>query len=280
MYGSLVTLLTGGALVLFGSDLGGAVEPGLQPPEKDKSMTEAIEKAQKRVQEELATLKGADGKVQYVEGDVLGRVFPEYLFFSVLYRQFPVAVLPPPPLKGSNVFAVPKGEGKIRLLTDTKELESFFRDALKPVHGADQAKDVARAWLQLSPIFLQDGYYKFSLMDESIRVAEEKTGMKASGKVVVMAGGSGTIDATVTFDDAGKLAAVDQVVKVRRGPRPICQATKLLDPDPIVRGMAEQDLLVIGRAAKPYLDEQRAKATPELQQAIDRIWERICEDDR
>jgi hypothetical protein len=36
----------------------------------------------------------------------------------------------------------------------------------------------------------------------------------------------------------------------------------------------------MGSAAKPYLDEQRAKATPELKAAIDRIWERIRKEGR
>jgi hypothetical protein len=44
--------------------------------------------------------------------------------------------------------------------------------------------------------------------------------------------------------------------------------------------MAEQDLLIMGRAARGYLDEQRARATPALRKAIDRIWERILEGDR
>jgi hypothetical protein len=57
--------------------------------------------------------------------------------------------------------------------------------------------------------------------------------------------------------------------------RPVCQATKLLDRDPIVRRMAEQDLLVMGRGVKPYLDQIRATARPKLQEAIDRIWQRI-----
>ena len=68
--------------------------------------------------------------------------------------------------------------------------------------------------------------------------------------------------------------------KLKPGPRPICHATKLLDPDPVVRAIVEQDLLIMGRAAKPYLDEQRAKASPELQQAIDRIWQRILNEGR
>ena len=44
--------------------------------------------------------------------------------------------------------------------------------------------------------------------------------------------------------------------------------------------MAEQDLLVMGRAAKPYLDQVRAAARPKLQQAIDRIWQRILNEGR
>jgi hypothetical protein len=54
----------------------------------------------------------------------------------------------------------------------------------------------------------------------------------------------------------------------------------LLDADPIVRRMAEQDLLIMGSAAKSYLDEQRAKASPELRRAIDRLWQRIVDEGR
>jgi hypothetical protein len=43
---------------------------------------------------------------------------------------------------------------------------------------------------------------------------------------------------------------------------------------------AEQDILVMGRMAKPYLDEIRAKAKPKLKQAIDRIWRRIVDEGR
>ena len=44
--------------------------------------------------------------------------------------------------------------------------------------------------------------------------------------------------------------------------------------------MAEQELLFMGRAAKDYLDEQRTKAGPALQKAIDRIWERIVAEEQ
>ena len=67
---------------------------------------------------------------------------------------------------------------------------------------------------------------------------------------------------------------------LRQGVRSICQATKLLDRDPIVRRMAEQDLLVMGRAARLYMEQVRATARPKLQRAIDRVWQRILDEGR
>jgi hypothetical protein len=60
-----------------------------------------------------------------------------------------------------------------------------------------------------------------------------------------------------------------------RGIRPRCQATLLLHADPLVRAIAEQDLLVLGRYARGYLLEQRANASEELRREIDRIWRQI-----
>src|SRR5207245_3922291 len=113
-----------------------------------------------------------------------------------------------------------------------------------------------------------------------IHVASHADGSAATGKALVTAGGRGEIDVAMKFDAAGKLLDVAETGKVIPGVRPICQATKLLDRDPIVRKMAEQDLLVMGRAAEPYLDQVRAAARPKLQQAIDRIWQRILNEGR
>jgi hypothetical protein len=44
--------------------------------------------------------------------------------------------------------------------------------------------------------------------------------------------------------------------------------------------MAEQSIRVMGSAAKPYLDEQRAKAPRELCAAIDRVWAQIIAEGR
>jgi hypothetical protein len=243
-------------------------------PEQKKLTPEEVAKAEKAAREQLSRLKGDAGMLQLIQDEPLERALPRWAFFSVLFRQYPVARLAPPGLKSSNVFAVGP-DSKVLVLTDAGELEKFVKAHLPAAKADDQLKDAARAWLRLAQQFHQDGFYKFQLMDDSTKVASAGGGKEVRGKVVVMSGGNGAIDATLTFDGAGKLARAVAVGKLRPGPRPICQATKLLDPDPLVRRMAEQNLRIMGRAAKGYLDEQRAKATPELRRAIDRLWREI-----
>jgi hypothetical protein len=239
---------------------------------------EDVAKAEKAVKEQLENYKAAHGQVKQVKDEAVAKAFPSYTFFAVLYRQFPVGRVVPKPLKPANLFAVGR-DFKPKLLNDVKELENFFRTTAVMAKEVQQAKAITHAWLTLSPELRQDGFYQFKVMDDSTKVAKDGSGMSASGKVVVMRGGNGAIDATLRFDSDGKLVKVDEKAKIRPGPRPICQATKLLDKDPLVRRMAEQDLLYLGRLARPYLDEQRAKATPELRRAIDRLWQRILEEE-
>jgi hypothetical protein len=182
-------------------------------------------------------------------------------------------------LNSSNLYAVGP-DGKPRLMKEQKQLEDFFKTTLPPAKTDDAAKDAARAYVRLAEELHQDGFFKFAPQDDSTKVEQGKDGKTASARAVVMAGGNGELGAALTFDDAGKLANVVENAKIKEGPRPICQATKLLDADSIVRRMAERDLIIMGRAAKPYLNEQRAKAAPELQKAIDHIWQQILEEDR
>lgn len=238
---------------------------------------EEIQKAEQDLQAQLKEWKAPNAlRVGRISDEALERSFANRLFFTGLLPQFPVGIAPAPgsKIQVSNLFVVGK-DGKVLHLTDAKGLEAFFKESLPAAKNEAALKDAARAWLALSPEFRQDGFFKFKLMDDSTKAE----GKKATAQVVVMQGGNGSITATLTFDDAGKLAQVTEEAKIRPGPRPICQATKLLDPDPIVRKMAEQDLLCMGRAAHDYLMQQRAKAVPELQQAIDRMWQRILQQD-
>ncbi len=231
----------------------------------------------------LAEFPGAErGQTIPVKDELLARVLPGCSFYVLRFKQFPVAVLQPEPLKANNLFIV-KPDGSVEHIPDTEMLKEFFRTSLAPVTTQARARDTAKAWLRLAEELYQDGFFQFSIPDGSIHVTTMKNGgLQVSGKAVVnqQGGNTGAISASLTFDRAGELAEVSESAQIHPGVRPICQATKLLDPDPIVRGMAEQAILVMGKAAKGYLDEQRVKAGPELQHAIDEIWQRIVAEGR
>ena len=231
----------------------------------------------------LAQYKGAErGQIVTVENESLKRDFSGYSFYMLRFRRYPVARVPPEPLGLNNLFVV-RPDGSVERIADTTMLTPFFRTALAPVKTAAKARVAIKAWLQLAEEFHQDGFFRFSISEDSLRtVALKDGGLEASGKALVnpQGGNMGEIGASLTFDAAGVLKDVSESVQLHSGIRPKCQATKLLDPDPIVRSMAEDSILVMGSAAKPYLDERRAQASPELQRAIDKIWQRIVTEGR
>jgi hypothetical protein len=243
--------------------------------DEPKRTAETIAAAEKAAKEQLAKLKGSAARVQYIKDDAVEAAFPRYYLFSVLFPQYPVARIPPSKdLKTSNLFAV-DAEGKVTILTEVGALEKFVQANYR-AKSDERKKQAIEAWLRLAQQYHQDGFYTFQLMGDAVKIE----GNKVRGIIVAMKGGSGTLAATLTFAEDGKLEKVQQEAKLRRGPRPICQATKLLDNDPLVRRIAEADLLIMGLAARDYLDEQRAKASPALQQAIDRVWQRILDAER
>jgi hypothetical protein len=253
------------------------VSPAMAAP-----TAEEIAKGLKAVQDKITELKGGGlMPTRHIAEEAVIKAFPNHLFFAAHLRKYPVGAVPPEgsKIKDQNLFIVGK-DGKVLHLTGPKELEKFFKETLPPTKDDAGLKITAHAWLALTPEFFQDGFYKFRTIEAATKIVPDKNGKKVSGQVVVMQGGNGEINSTLVFDGDGKLTSVAEIAKVREGVRPECQATKLLDPDPVVRKIAEQNLLIMGRAAHDYLMEQRAKAGPELQQAIDRLWQRIVEHDR
>jgi hypothetical protein len=247
--------------------------------DEQKTGADEMKQAEAAVKDEFPVLrKQGMPSLARITDEALTQTFPNQHFFGVTFRQYPVARAAPKPLKSKNIFALRKN-GKTRHLTDTAGLEEYFRETLPPVSDEKSATDAAAAWLRLSEEFKQDGYFKFSIPRDSLKAEKADTGWRASGKAVVTQGGKGDISVSLTFTPAGKLARAEEANSVKAGVRPICQATKLLDADPIVRRMAEKDVLVMGQTAKEYLDEQRALASPQLRQAIDRIWQRIVNED-
>jgi hypothetical protein len=241
-----------------------------QPPQPQKpQLPENVEKAKTLIADHLKTIKGQNGQILWIDDKALAQAFPKQLFFAVRFRLYPVAMQIPEGLAASNVFVI-EGD-KFKHIKNAKALEEFFRNHLPPVKAGDTqaGMQAVKAWLTLSQEFVQDGFYKFQIGDG------KSSGNSYESQAVVMAGGNGDITARLEFDKDGKLVSAAETAKIKPGPRPICQATKLLDADPVVRQMARQDLLYMGLAAHDYLMEQRAVAGPALQRAIDRVWAQI-----
>jgi hypothetical protein len=231
------------------------------------------------VYDRLNELNAHPDQVQELTDDFLKRALPGQTVFWVHFREYPVGIAAPLPLGQRNLFFVGP-DGQLTIISAFQGLKDFYLGAAAQATDESAAKDVALGWLRLVETTYQDGFFRFTTIDEATTVSAEGGGLKVTARAVAMAGGNGDISVALTFDEAGKLIDATETSTLTQGPRPICHATKLLDADPLIRRICEADLLIMGRAAKSYLDEQRAKAHPELQQAIDRIWQRILERDR
>jgi hypothetical protein len=266
-----LALLT--ALVLSAGTTRAADEP--KTPTADE-----VKAAQEKLAAYLKGIEGAESaRVTALTADGAA-TFPDHVLFAVTFPQYPIARIAPPPLSSSNVVAVPKKkDDKPVPVTDGKTLEKFFKENARAVKTAAEGEEATRAWLRAAAELNQDGFYKFTVKADTPKVDGGTVTTSGAAPVDPQGGNKGEVKATLTFKD-GKLATAETKANLTPGIRPICQATKLLDPDPIVRGMAEQSIRVMGSAAKPYLDEQRAKASPELKAAIDRIWAQIQKEGR
>jgi hypothetical protein len=233
---------------------------------------------QQLVEDFLKSHGANSAAVRPIVDDYVGRAFPHFSFFGVIFRQYPVAMLCPQTqdLKCSNVFFVKNGQ--VDFVSTIEDLKFFFATELQPAPSKEAATDAASTWLRFSEELKQDLFYTFSAPEISYMPREDTISVR--GHAAVTAGGQGHIEMLMTLGSAGGLINIYEKFALQPGVRPICQATKLLDGDPIVRRMAEQDLLVMGRTAKPYLDQVRGTARPELQDAIDRIWKRILREGR
>jgi hypothetical protein len=194
--------------------------------------------------------------------------------------EFPVARMAPKPMAMCNVFAVDTKQ-VVTLYTNREMLRKAFPAMCKPVNKPNM-KALSLGWLRVSTVFDQDGFFDFLFDEKYLKLTSKASGyvMTATAPVVEKSGDRGQLTATLTFVPAGQmgtysLVSISEKNTIQPGVRPICQCTLLLDKNPIVRQIAERDLLVMGKAAFPYMREQMAKATPELKREIERVWKRI-----
>jgi hypothetical protein len=240
-----------------------------------------IAPAETQLKDYLRGITGSEGgRSHALTRDGIPETFPDFVLFSHIFPKFPVARLAPEPLKSTNIIAIPKAKSqKIVLMTDTKELETFFQKHARAVKKPNEADETAKAWLRAVAELHQDGFFKFTITSQGVKIEGTKMIIAGEARVDPQNMDKGEIRAQLTFEN-GQLLTVDTKVNISAGMRPRCQATKLLDPDPIVRAMAEDSLRVMGSSAKGYLDEQYRKASPELKKAIERIREQIQKEGR
>ena len=102
--------------------------------------------------------RGVSGAVvRPVTDDFVGRTFPGFSFFGVIFRQYPVAVQCPPAkdLKCANLFFVE--DSQVDFVSTIEDLKFFFAANLAPTPTQDMATDAAStleeaeetAWTQI-----------------------------------------------------------------------------------------------------------------------------------
>jgi hypothetical protein len=136
----------------------------------------------------LAEFKGAERwQVIPIAEDSVARALPGQRFYVLRFRQYPVALVPPAPLASNNLFVVTP-DSSVEHIADAEALKGFFQRALTPVwtEAAVAAGDALKAWLRLVQEFHQDGFFRFAVPDDSVRVTPaEDGGFQVTGLAVV-----------------------------------------------------------------------------------------------
>lgn len=244
-------------------------------------------------------------------GDRLEMVFPLYSFFIIRYPQYPDTPAIPPPLTPVTIIALrnvaeenflfrgANAPSRFTLITTDEQLKAFFlaialpsaviapqvNNAVPPGELDNANHFTLIAWLRLCQELHQDGYYRFR-MEDKVEVEpvpyEGPDGPKYSttGRLDALpdGGNTGALTATLFFNTPPRrLCEIRLQSTLHPGLRPVGQAKKLLNPDPVIRKIAEQDLLLMGPQTYDYLAGEWLHATPELQQAIEGVWGKIVE---
>ena len=216
-------------------------------------------------------------RIAAVDSVALRRVFgADVHFFSLNFPKYPVAIAPAGGiLAPNNLFAI-SGE-TVTHLKDRAEVEKFCVSSLPALRDEAAARDAVHGSLLLAQVFFNDGMFQFEEPEASVGAKLES----ATGTLAVLERNGDKGELTVEIAIAGgKATSVEFGGRLSSGIRPRCQATRLLDPDPAIRAIMRRDILVMGSACKGYLDDQRAKASPELREAIDSVWRQIVAEGR
>jgi hypothetical protein len=149
-------------------------------------------------------------KIASVDGAV-GAVFPGERFYAIRYMRYPRAIKPPESLKLENLVCV-HSDQSVERIADVEALKKLFEPKVGDVRDEAQARTVLTALLQLAEQFYQDGNYTFEVPEQLTSVSRQKNGgLIASGKAVVIKGGSGEISAIVRTDAPNSIEIAGKV---------------------------------------------------------------------
>lgn len=221
-------------------------------------------------------------KLQFIDSAALQQAFPDSLFYVLRFPQWPLSMEVPQPLSNNNIFVIAR-DGKLSApITSIEQLKQFLIKNSKPTVSEDSCRTLLEGSMALVQELAQDGMYQFEIDKHTLSIERTAHGRVASGQIKALpnGGNSGTVFVSLQFGLKSEVTGLDCQSKLVEGMRPICQSTKLLDADPIVRKMAEKDLLIMGRSAGEYLQWQREQVSPELKVEIDRVWARIIKEGR
>src|SRR5260370_22207964 len=139
--------------------------------------------------------------IRPITDDYVGRTFPNFSFFGVIFRESPVAYRCPGQqgLECSNIFFVQNDD--VGFFPNISELKTFFSQMLCPVRSEDAANDAGQTWLRFSDELKQDLFFEYS--PPAVDYTSTADGATVAGQVVVTAGGQGQIDMTMNFDLTG-----------------------------------------------------------------------------
>jgi hypothetical protein len=179
-----------------------------------------LEDAESIVEQDLQQQGSQGYTITFIKADYLSASFPGTEFFGVHFQQYPVAVAPPEGLAPSDVAVVQNGA--VYYLTSANDLKAFFFEQLGPVQGQDGAVAAGLSWVRLSEELTQDGFYTFSDPEGGfLPPPADGNGGVVLSWVIVTGGGTGRIDAALSFDDDGTLMQVQETNTVQPGDRPI-----------------------------------------------------------
>jgi hypothetical protein len=149
-------------------------------------------------------------KIALVDDPAVHAAFPDDRFFTIQFPRYPLAIKPPAPLKLENLIRVHK-DSSVQRIADTDALKKLVEPLFSDKAGRDQIRTALHAFLRLAEEFYQDGYYEFTITDESISAVQQNDHYIATGKATVTRGGKGTVTVTVTTGAAPKIDIGGQV---------------------------------------------------------------------